>query len=309
MSAAPTRWRPTVSVVIATRDRPQLLRQALAAVAAQDYDGEIESIVVFDQSEPDTTLERADGARPVRCVRNARTPGLAGGRNTGAEAARGELLAFCDDDDAWMPAKVAAQVELLATNPTAAVATTGVQVEYEGKVISRRSELREITLDDLLRSRVMEAHPSTVVVRREAFADIGPVDEHLPGSYAEDYEWLLRAARRTRIVTVAQPLVRVLWHRTSWFSQRWEMIAQALTYLLEKYPEFERQPRGLARISGQVAFAYAALGRRKEAWRWAAKTLRLDPRQARAYLALVVAAGLVQPKRVVDALNARGKGV
>lgn len=302
------RWLPSVSVVIATRDRPQLLRQALDAIAAQDYEGDVESIVVFDQSEPDRTLERAKGRRRVRVLANSHAPGLAGGRNTGAGAATGELLAFCDDDDAWMPPKLDAQVALLAANPDAAVATCGVQVEYDGKAIARSSGLTEITFDDLLASRVMEAHPSTVVVRRDAFAEIGPVDEALPGSYAEDYEWLLRAARRTRIVTVARPLVRVLWHRTSFFSQRWEMIASALTHLLEKYPEFERSPKGLARVTGQIAFASAASGRRDQAWRWARRTLSADPRQPRAYLALAVAAGL-PASAVVRFLNSRGKGI
>src|SRR3546814_7828670 len=72
------------SVVICTRDRPALLRQAVAAIAAQDHPGPIETIVVFDQSEVDTSIASDDPHRPVRVTANLRTPGLPGGRNTGA---------------------------------------------------------------------------------------------------------------------------------------------------------------------------------------------------------------------------------
>ena len=52
--------------------------------------------------------------------------------------------------------------------------------------------------------------------RRAAFLDgIGPVDEAIPGSYGEDYEWVLRAARRGPVVTVQEPLVRVYTEATS----------------------------------------------------------------------------------------------
>ena len=56
-----------------------------------------------------------------------------------------------------------------------------------------------LNFEDLLKSRVFAAHPSTVLVRRKAMLErIGLVDEEIPGSYGEDYEWLLRAARRAR---------------------------------------------------------------------------------------------------------------
>ena len=51
---------PSVSVVITTRDRPELLRQAIDSVISQDYEGVVETVVVFDQTAPDTSLERTD---------------------------------------------------------------------------------------------------------------------------------------------------------------------------------------------------------------------------------------------------------
>src|SRR3546814_6267612 len=126
------------SVVICTRDRPALLRQAVAAIAAQDHPGPIETIVVFDQSEVDTSIASDDPHRPVRVTANLRTPGLPGGRNTGASLAEGAVVAFCDDDDEWFPAKLRRQLEILAAEPSTDVVVSGVRIDHEGDRKSTR---------------------------------------------------------------------------------------------------------------------------------------------------------------------------
>jgi len=85
---------PSISTVVATRDRPELLRETLAAIAAQDYDGVISTTVVFDQAELDLDLEVVGSNRPVAVVENARQPGLQGARNTGLLGSSSELIAF-----------------------------------------------------------------------------------------------------------------------------------------------------------------------------------------------------------------------
>ncbi|MBI2711044.1 MAG: glycosyltransferase family 2 protein [Actinobacteria bacterium] len=300
--------RPSVSVVIATRDRPELLREAVAAVQASRHDGRVEVIAVFDRSEPDASLASADENRPVQVVPNRRTPGLAGARNTGILAARSDLVAFCDDDDLWLPSKLLAQVEVLAHDPSVEVVTTGILVDAGGRLTPRVLDRDRITHADLLRSRVMEAHPSTYLTRRAALDGIGLVDEELPGSYAEDYDWLLRAARRHPVAAVRAPLVRVRWSRGSYFASRWETIDAALAHLVARHPELAAEPAGLARILGQRAFAQAALGRRSEARATARRVVELNPREQRAWLARLVAAG-VPASVVVGALNRIGRGI
>ncbi|GHJ46415.1 glycosyl transferase [Catellatospora sp. TT07R-123] len=299
-----------VSVVVPTRNRPELLAKALDAILGQEYPGPIEVIVVFDQSEPDLSLRRDDPHREVRVITNARTQGLAGGRNTGIGAATGELVAFCDDDDEWLPGKLAAQVALLDARPESELCCIGVVIDYDGRDVERTLGKDSITLPDLLRDRLTELHPSTFLFRRAALVDgIGLVDENIPGSYAEDYELLLRAARRAPIANAPGALVRVRWHRQSYFTARWATIAEALQWLLERYPEFDSAPRGHARITGQIAFAQAAGGHRKDAIRWVRKTIRHSPREARSYLALAVATRLVSADSVLRKLHKRGRGI
>jgi glycosyltransferase involved in cell wall biosynthesis len=300
---------PSVSVVIATHDRPQLLARAIAAVRAQDHPGTVECVVVFDRAEPDTALARADPRRPVVVIGNDRTPGLAGARNAGATTSSGELLAFCDDDDEWLPAKLRLQIARLAETG-ADVAVSGIHVSYGDKTITRVPRTEDVTYTELLRRRVMEAHPSTVVVRRTAFfGKIGPVDEEIPGSYGEDYDWMLRAAEAGPVAVVAEPLVTVLWGQTSHFNREWRTISDALRYLLHKHPGFADDPRGLARVQGQIAFAHAALGERATARTWAVRTLRNSWRERRGYLALLVSLRVLSADRVLRLAHATGRGI
>jgi glycosyltransferase involved in cell wall biosynthesis len=300
---------PTVSVVVPTRDRPELLARAVRSILGQRYAGPIECIVVFDRSEP--ALPEVDVAegRSLRAVTNQRTPGLAGARNSGGMEATGDLLAFCDDDDEWLPDKLRLQVEVLERNPKASAAGTGIEVRYGKRRVLRPLPARPTTFRDLLRSRRTELHPSSFLVRREDFLGrIGMVDESIPGSYAEDYEWLLRAARVGPIVGPSRPLVRVYWHRSSYFAERWQTIVDALTYLLDRYPEFHGEPDGLARIYGQIAFANAAAGNGREARRWARRCLRIDLTERRAYLAFMVSVG-VPASLMLRMAHLAGKGI
>lgn len=307
---APLPQWPVVSVVISTRDRPGLLREAVEAVLAQDYPGAIDCVVVFDGTEPDHTLAAERPRRTVSVTTNSRTPGLAGGRNSGILAAGGELVAFCDDDDAWLPGKLRKQVELLHAEPQAAVVCTGITVAYEDHETDRTLALRHVHRDDLLRSRMAELHPSTFLMRRSALVDgFGLVDEALPGSYAEDYELLLRAAAHGPIVTIPDAAVRVRWHAKSHFASRWATIARGLDALLERHPDFRTVPRGYARVTGQIAFARAALGERREALRWIRRAVRANPAEPRAYLALLVASRTVTAQTVLRALHSRGRGL
>mgnify|MGYP000088422436 CR=1 FL=1 len=301
---------PTISVVVPTRDRPELLREAIAAIREQDYPAPVDVVVVYDQSTPDMTLASDDPHRPVRVISNSRTAGLAGARNSGILAATGELVAFCDDDDRWLPGKLAAQVDELLAHPDAEFVSCGIQVSYDGTVNDRVLDLDSVSLAALLRDRMTELHPSTFVIRRAALVDgFGLVDEEIPGSYAEDYEFLLRAARSAPLRNLRTPYVLVRWHKRSYFAQRWDTIATALQWLLDRYPEFATEPAGEARVAGQIAFAEAAAGHRRGAIRWARHTLARNPREPRAYLALAVASRAVRPDMVLRTLHKRGRGI
>lgn len=300
--------RPTVTAIVPTRDRPAVLVRALRAILAQDYEGPIEVLVVFDRQEAvEPDLEVPEG-RELRVITNTRSPGLAGARNSGALAARGRVLAFCDDDDEWLQGKLREQVALLLADPEASAATCGIEVVSNGRKTPRLPAGDHVTLDDLTRSRRMEVHSSTLVMTRARFDEIGFVDEEIPGGYGEDYDWILRAAAVGPLVAARRPLVRVHW-QGSYYADRWQTIIPALQYQLHKHPELARDPGNLARIYGRLAFACAASGRRREALDWAKRSMRLDWKQPRGYLALLIASGLLRPAAVQRVANSFGRGV
>lgn len=305
----------SVSVVIATRDRPQLLSRAIDAVLAQAFPHPLEIVVVFDRTEPDLGLERftpedgGDGERRVRVIANTRSPGLAGARNSGIAAARHAWAALCDDDDEWLPGKLAAQLDALAATPGARAACTGVLIRYEGTDTPRRPDPAKLTYGGFLDDRMTEVHPSSWLVHRRTLVElIGPVDEDIPGSYAEDYDLFLRTARVCPIAVADETLVRVWWHGASFFFERWRTIDEALDYLVAKHPDFARHPRGLARILGQRAVAQAAMGERRRAVATAGRALRLNPLEKRVPVALAVAAGL-PAGTALRAAHRLGKGI
>jgi glycosyltransferase involved in cell wall biosynthesis len=307
--------RPPVSVVIATCGRPQLLRNAVRSILDQDYAGWIELLVVFDRIaiDPLADVEPAP-RRTLRLLGNSRSPGLAGGRNTGILAARGEYVAFCDDDDEWAPAKLTRQLDVWLRHPDAVAAAAGITIRTgasgQGAGSCVRIPPERTDFADFLESRITAIHPSTLVYRRADLLErVGLVDEALPASYGEDYDLLLRATRHGHVRSVPEPLVLVHWDRPSFFAGKWENIAAGLTYLLDKFPEFESTQRGTARIAGQVAFAHAALGHGRECRAWARSALARDARQLRAYAALAVGCRLVSAQVLLDLANRRGHGL
>ncbi|WP_051750595.1 glycosyltransferase family 2 protein [Phycicoccus jejuensis] len=303
-----TQW-PDVGVVLATHNRPQLMREALASILGQDYPGRIRVQLVYDRSEPETELESAEPGREVAVTVNHRTPGLAGARNTGVLALDTELVAFCDDDDVWLEGKLRRQVELLVGSAGAEFVTTAMRVDYGDRSTVRLAERDVITVGDMARSRMAMLHSSSFVFRRDAMLDrFGLVDETLPRSMAEDWDLLLRAARSAPIVHVDEPLVGIRWGASSYFNDAWRDKNEAHTWLLANHPEIEADTIGAGLQYGKLAFGHAVLGERREALRWTWRCARRNPRERRWVLALLVCAG-VSGEWIQRELNRRGHGV
>jgi len=302
--------RSGVTVVIPTRDRDQLLLRALEGIGAQDVPCPLEIIVVRDGTDVVPLAPAFPRRVALRQIVNRRTPGLAGTRNTGILAATHPLIAFCDDDDEWVPGKLAAQLELLRAHPEASLVATGIVVVHGSTPTPRPGPGGPVRLEDLLADRIMELHPSGFLLRAaDLRGRIGLVDEELPGSYGEDYDLLLRAAAVGPVLSVPRPLTRVHWHGGSYYFSRWRTIHDSLEMILAKHPGFREVPRGAARIRGQQALALAAMGRRREALRVALGCLRLSRRERRAYLAVVVALRLLSVERLQGWLHRQGRGL
>ena len=92
-------------------------------------------------------------------------------------------------------------------------------------------------------------------------------------------------------------------------TERWQTVIAALTYLIEKYPEFQGEPEGLARICGQIAFAHAGLGEKAQSRQWATKCISLNPLELRGYLALLVNSRLIRWETILQLVHLLGRGI
>lgn len=316
MTAASSNTLPPLTVVLPTRGRRELVRASVTSVVNQRYDGPIHCIVVHDQEAADPTLAelaRLEPGQPERRVSvmvNDGTPGLAGSRNTGVKRADTDFLASCDDDDTWLPDKARLQVQRLLADPDMLVVGAGIRLLMpENRVVEWLGPSDVVTQVDLFTSRRKELHSSTLLMRRRAFDLAGGYDEKLPQGYAEDYEWLLRASRHGSIGVVRQPLANIKKDGQSWFRERAEVVAEALEYLLSTHPELRISRRGHARILGQIAFAKASLGQRRESLRWTRRSLARWPVAPQAALALLQVTVGVDPRLLLRSARLVGRGL
>ncbi len=302
---------PALTVVVPTRGRPELVRLTVESIVAQRYAAPITCLVVHDQEAPDGSLaELGRENRPVHVMANDGTPGLAGSRNAGLRRVETDLVASCDDDDTWLPDKARRQVEWLSAHPGAHVVGAGIRLLMSGgRVVEWCGPSDQVTQSDLFRSRRKELHSSTLMMRRRVFDLVGGYDERLPQGYAEDYEWLLRASRIGPIGVVREPLANIKKDGQSWFRERAEVVSEALEYMLESHPEIAASRRGHARILGQIAFAEATLGRRREALRWARRSLSRWPVAPQAGLALFQVTCGVDPRWLLRSARVVGRGL
>jgi len=207
MSVAST---PEVSVVIPTRDRwPLLSRLGLPAACSQEG-VELEVIVVDDNSrEPaPTELPGLEDAR-VRLLRSSDHRGVAAARNAGIAAARGEWIAFLDDDDTWSPEKLRRQLDAAHATNADFVYSGVVSVDTAGSVMHEHPVPSPDDLARALLARcVIPAGASNVLARGELVREVGGFD--VTFRYLADWDLWIRLAQSGRAAAAPGVLVAYL---------------------------------------------------------------------------------------------------
>ena len=167
---------PTVSVVIPTYQRRDLVRRAIASVRAQTH-RDYELIVVDDGSTDDTHDVVAALGDDIVYVRRDENRGVSAARNAGIARARGAIVAFLDSDDTWLPHHLAVVMDVLTRLPDAVLCSTSPRFEVEGREPPAEARVAD-TLSALLVENVVGS-PSSVAVRRAALERVGGFGEAL----------------------------------------------------------------------------------------------------------------------------------
>ena len=192
--------RPFVSIVIPTYRRPGALDRCLASLAAQRYPGgTFEVIVVDDDDGKDGIADLVARHRLDATVLAAPHAGPAAARNRGVAAARGEVLAFIDDDCTADEQWLASLVGRLSEFPDAAVGGR-VANGVPGNPYVRASQTLLTFLyryyHEERRGRLPFFTTNNLGVRASVFARVGGFDETFPFAASEDREWSDRCRHR-----------------------------------------------------------------------------------------------------------------
>ena len=181
-----------LSVVIPVYQRQGELDCAIRSLEAEE--SLISEVVVVDDASPEPIALHVPEAlrKKTRFVRLDENGGSSAARQTGIDHSDGDLVAFLDSDDAWLPGKLAAQLRLLdRADPMTAVATGWQALDIELQRMYTRIPKNGGTVRDFT-SGCWYCPGSTVVISRAALDRVGRSDPGL--RRLEDFEWFLRFA-------------------------------------------------------------------------------------------------------------------
>jgi glycosyltransferase involved in cell wall biosynthesis len=199
------------TVVIPTRSRWSKLSTTLA-LALDQVDVAYE-VVVVDDGSTDETPERlaALGDPRVRTVRHEQSRGVAAARNSGIAEARGEWVAFLDDDDLWAPRRLRSMLDAARAADAVLTYTAVVVVDEHLDVIEvvRAPDPHDI-LRLLLVRNAIPATASNIAVRADVLRHVGGFDESL--QQLADWELCMRVAERGPGAACDEPLLAYVQH-------------------------------------------------------------------------------------------------
>ncbi|MHB8669440.1 MAG: glycosyltransferase family 2 protein [Acidimicrobiales bacterium] len=190
------REAPLVSVVMAVYNGERFVGEALVSAMGQTWRS-IECVVIDDGSTDGTgeVVSRMGDDRVI--YRRQQNLGVSAARNAGLAAARGELVAFLDADDVWLPGKLAAQVECFRRRPELGIVFCGYTVtdEHLRPVLDIPPNRRQL---DLLAWLMLEGHGMglsfTGMAPRSVLLEVGGFNEEL--STSADLDLATRIAAR-----------------------------------------------------------------------------------------------------------------
>ncbi|MGB3405393.1 MAG: glycosyltransferase family 2 protein [Microcoleaceae cyanobacterium] len=182
-----------VSVVIPTYNRINMLKEALTSVFSQDFTGNIEIIVVDDNSSDETSAFVQQQYPDIHLITLEKNIGCPAARNQGIKVAKGRYIAPLDSDDLWETNYLSSQVSTLE-NQQGFFGVSDIIIDYtmENKQVvkSQKVDLRRFNspLHALLVTSSFICSPSTIVLKREVFETVGLFDEFFKvGSDREFY--------------------------------------------------------------------------------------------------------------------------
>lgn len=232
-----------VSAIVTTHNRKVLLKRALDSVYAQTYPN-IELIVVDDASDDGTRYLCQNSDINYIFIPKSESRGGNYARNLGIKAAKGDYVAFLDDDDYWAPDKIEKQVSLIEK--------AGCELVHCGRrleVVRKDNVEYEDLLPDVnhagnMSKRILHTICTTtscILVKKSALLEIGLFDENL--KFWQEYELTIRLAQRKPFFYINEPLVvyRIDKNDGNRLTNKYQEWREAVIYIRKKHANLYNQ--------------------------------------------------------------------
>lgn len=231
---------PTISVVITTYHRNELLTEAIESVLAQEYEP-VELIVVDDSGvgHAEPVMERYD---EVNGVVKEKNEGCGPARTAGVEAATGDYVHFLDDDDILLDGKLSQTAAALEQHSDVGVAYTGVKRDNAPHKYPD-PEMEGNVLKQTLRFDTFPCYTCSMLIERDLLTELLPFPQF---TAANDNYYMIELAKRTKFTYVDELLV--LYRREE--SEMWtksnqidgmKQVLSAESELYDRFPKIRRE--------------------------------------------------------------------
>jgi glycosyltransferase involved in cell wall biosynthesis len=250
----PTPATSDISVVIPYYNREEYIDEAIQSVLAQTLQP-LEIIIVNDCSRESSRRYLDHYAGVCTVIDLPLNVGLAAARNEGIRCARGQFIAFLDDDDVWESKKLEVQVQYLRERPDCAAVHTALRAFYAGgaeRIFDQKPS--PLTLSHALK-QPSEVLVSSLLIRADVVQSLGGFDPRF--RRGEDHEFQIRcAAASYRMEAIPELLVRFRRQGHASLTKRNLLMFLAHVRLCRKHKALFRRVYG---VRGVVSFLLASL--------------------------------------------------
>ncbi|MCK4786748.1 MAG: glycosyltransferase [Desulfobacteraceae bacterium] len=270
---------PTVSVIIPTYNRAHVLGRSIQSVLNQTFQ-DFELIIVDDGSTDDTeTLVNRLRSKKIKYIRHQVNQGgsVAPTPNTGLRLAKGDYIAFQDDDDEWIPEKLERQMKVMCTAPPEVGVVYARCTKYDSlgnyipplKVAKKEGYLFKQLLNECY------IQWTTALIKKECFNKVGLINESM--LYARDWEFLLRVSQHYQFLYIDDPLV-IIYELPESRRLKHERLIVDIQRILEMYfPQIKQDRKVLAKYYYHIARLSCMLGRIGQGRHYYLKSLKAYP--------------------------------
>lgn len=307
------------SVILTCYNEGEKIVEAVKSVLAQTAFDRVREVIVVDDGSTDDSADLVEALAAnepkLRLIRT-QNGGVSSARNKALANVSGDLIAFLDGDDIWLPDKLEIQLPYLARYPAVGLVYSDFYEFDDGApdaldrvhTLSYQADDDGLLVDYYLRDAPVM--PSTMIVRKQVFDELGGFNETLPVN--EDTEMCLRIAEKFRFHHIPQALVKKRRHAGSLSSQQdrlWPYNIRLTDEFADRNPSLKPLARKrLSLRAAKVGWGMIQVGDRMAAVKFLLRSLRYDPRQIRGYayigLACVPRVVAVRTHRLIRSMRA-----